>query len=126
MTAALHITEKEFQAQVVQIAMLHGWRVHHVRPGMTSRGKWLTNVQGHAGFPDLVLAHPGRKASANRPAMLPTIIFAELKAGRRQLSEEQNKWAWTLQACPGVEYYMWTELDMAFIIHRLGGSKWQN
>jgi len=126
MTAALHMTEKQFQDTVVDLAAFHGWRVHHVKPGMTSRGTWLTNVQGHTGFPDLVLAHAGRNASAKRPAILPTIIFAELKAGRGRLSDEQNKWALTLQACPGVEYYMWTDLDMAFIVHRLGGFAWQN
>lgn len=126
MTAALHMTEKQFQDTVVDLAAFHGWRVHHVKPGMTSRGNWLTNVQGHVGFPDLVLAHRGQAAAGKRLAILPTLIFAELKSRTGKLSKHQLEWGNALNAVPGVEYHVWRPVDMERIHDRLRGLPWQN
>jgi hypothetical protein len=95
--SAASMTEKQFQDKVVAYAILNGWLVHHVKPGMTGRGQWLTNVQGHTGFPDLVLAHPGRwDNNPPRGPVRPQVIFAELKAENGRLSDNQKKWYVTL------------------------------
>ena len=126
MMAATRMSEKQFQDMIVDAATLNCWLVHHVRPGMTGRGAWLTNVQGHVGFPDLVLAHPGRIASSTRQGMLPTVVFAELKTDRGERSEAQDRWAFTLLACPGVEYYVWRPKHIDRILARLAGGSWQD
>ena len=118
---SLAISEREFQDTVVDLAAFYGWRVHHVRPGMTRSGSWLTNVQGHAGFPDLVLAHGGRQPG-RRPAMLPAVIFAELKTATGRLQHGQVEWQETLTAIPGIEYYLWRPSDLETINLRLAGE----
>jgi hypothetical protein len=47
------ISEKEFQNKVVALAIMYGWRVTHFRASQVG-GKWMTAIQGHSGFPDLV------------------------------------------------------------------------
>lgn len=92
------MTEREFQDQVIKLATLFGWRVHHTRPARVRvRGKdvYRTPVQGHKGFPDLVLARRGR------------VIFAELKAGRGQLSEDQVLWRDAMEGGQAAEYAGW-------------------
>ena len=100
--------EKEFQRAVIDLARLTGWRVHHTRPALTRRGRWLTPIQGDAGFPDLVLCRGGR------------VIFAELKRVGRKPTAEQQAWLDALHACAGVEVYLWTPADWGAIIHILG------
>ena len=83
------ISEKEFQAQVLQFAKLHGWRTAHFRPAMTAKGRWVTAIQGEGkGFPDTVLVRGYR------------LIFAELKAGRVPSecvpTVEQQAWLFSL------------------------------
>lgn len=66
--------EKEFQANVVELAQTCGWRIHH------DRGDYRECIAGDPGFPDLVLARGGR------------IVFAELKAEKGKLSDFQVEW----------------------------------
>lgn len=74
------VTEDVFQAVVIDVARLFGWRVAHFRPGRTATG-WRTAVSGDgAGFPDLVLVRPGR------------VLFRELKVGRGELRADQAAW----------------------------------
>jgi hypothetical protein len=74
------MTETEFLRQVLELAAMLGWSAAHFRPALTSRG-WRTPVQGNlgAGFPDLVLAHPGRHR----------LLFVELKSDAGKVSAEQ-------------------------------------
>ena len=65
--------------------MLNRWACHHDRPARRSGAKWATAIQGHAGFPDLVLVRRG------------LVLFRELKGyskdGRLgKLSPEQRDW----------------------------------
>ena len=83
------LSERDFQAQVVQLAKLTGWRVYHTYDSRRS----------NAGFPDLVLVRP------------PRVIFAELKRQRGRVTVAQREWAEALRACPGVEYYLWRPSD---------------
>jgi hypothetical protein len=99
--------EKDFQRAVIDLARLTGWRVHHTRPALTRRGRWLTPIQGDAGFPDLVLVRAGR------------VIFAELKRVGGKPTPAQRAWLEALQACAGVEVYLWTPNDWDAIIDAL-------
>jgi hypothetical protein len=99
--------EREFQQAVIDLARLMGWRVHHTRPALTQRGRWLTPLQGDAGFPDLVLCRP------------PRVIFAELKRAGGRLTHAQRGWLEALQACAGVECYLWTPADWDAIVQHL-------
>ena len=101
------MTEREFQRAVVELARLTGWRVHHTRPALTRRGRWLTPIQGDAGFPDLVLCRP------------PRLILAELKRVGGKPTAEQQAWLEALQACAGVECYLWTPADWETVVRRL-------
>lgn len=56
--AALPVTEGQLQAAVIGAARSLGWRIAHFRPAATARG-YRTPMQGHKGFPDLVLARAG-------------------------------------------------------------------
>ena len=84
------ILEKDFQRTVIEMAKVLGWRVHAERPAIRQSGKWSTPIQGDAGFPDLVLAHPQKG-----------VIFAELKSERGRLSEGQRDWYSALQGNKG-------------------------
>jgi len=87
---ALTITEDDLLLAIVEAAALLGWRVHH------DRRSDLARQQGHAGFPDVVLARRG------------VVRFMELKSERGQLSTEQFAWALTL---PALEVVRPADLD---------------
>ena len=96
----MKILEKEFQAQVIELAWLHNWLVAHFRPALTASGRWITPVAADgAGFPDLVLARRGR------------VIVAELKSQRGQPSTEQKAWLEAFGSCNGIETYLWRPAD---------------
>ena len=78
-------TEAELLDATLDLAVLQRWACHHDRPARRAGGRWHTAIQGHAGFPDLVLARAG------------LILFRELKGydtrGRiGRLSSEQRDW----------------------------------
>ena len=108
----IHTSERLFQAQVIQLAKLNGWMVFHPRKMQTQDGRWLTAVQGDAGFPDLVFAHPGGRG----------IIYAELKADRGKLTDLQKHWTSALKI-NGAEIYIWWPNDIDAIAKRLAGSR---
>jgi hypothetical protein len=79
--------ESEFMQAVIDYAHLLSWRVAHFRPGRTARG-WRTPVQADgAGWPDLVLLRVSFRGRHD-----PRLIFAELKAKRGRVTEEQQAW----------------------------------
>jgi hypothetical protein len=91
------LTEKEFQEQVVELARLSGWRVYHT---------WLA-VRSASGFPDLVLARPGR------------LVFAELKSNRGKLTLAQEEWLQALRETGAAEVYLWRPDDWDEIVQIL-------
>lgn len=93
------ITEQDFQAAVVDVARMYGWRVHHSRPAMRADGSWRTPIQGDPGWPDLALAKGG------------TLILAELKSERGALSAGQREW---IAAIPAIR--VWRPSDMPEIV----------
>ena len=88
------VSEADFQAAVVELAMWRGWRVHAERPARTSKG-WRTPVQGDVGYPDITLCRP------------PRLIHAELKSQHGVMGDNQLLWREVLMGVPGVEYYLW-------------------
>lgn len=75
-------TEAQCQATIIEAAKRGGWLCHAERPARMQSGKWSTPIQGHAGFPDLVLISPDHR----------TIIVAELK--RKPNKVEPQQWTW--------------------------------
>lgn len=96
----LVLTEKSeeaiFQAEVIQLARLLGWRYYHT---YDSRGSV-------PGFPDLVLVRGVR------------LIFAELKVRGRQPKDEQWAWLGDLQQT-AAEVYVWYPKDFPVIAELL-------
>jgi hypothetical protein len=102
--------EAQFQAQVIQLARMNGWKVFHPAKMMDRNGTWRTALQGDKGWPDLVLAHKDRG-----------LIVAELKSDVGKLSFEQQ--AWLTHLAPWAEVYVWRPKDLDTIAGRLSQSK---
>jgi len=109
-------TEAGFMGAIIELAHHRGWLVAHFRParvkGQTANDdRWVTPMQGDAGFPDLVLARRGR------------VIFAELKKEGGKVSPAQKAWAEELsgateilqQRYPTHEAFIWYPSDRPLI-----------
>lgn len=83
------ITEKEFQAQVLQLARLAGWRFYHTHDSRRST----------PGFPNLVMVRP------------PVIVFAELKTQAGKVRPEQRDWFDALGGCETAGTRLWRPSD---------------
>lgn len=83
------LSEKQFQAQVLQLANLSGWLYYHTHDSRRSQ----------RGFPDLVLVRP------------PAVLFAELKSEGGDLRPEQTVWLEVLRGCESVEAALWRPSD---------------
>lgn len=94
-----HISEAAFQASVIRLARLRGWRVFHARAALTAKGRHMTPVAGDgAGFPDLLMVR-GTRA-----------IAAELKTEKGRLSPRQVEWLAAFRDTP-VETFVWRPRD---------------
>lgn len=82
-------SEKDFQAQILELARLSGWRCYHT----------FDSRRSAAGFPDLMLVRP------------PVVLFAELKTEGGKIRPEQRRWLTVLEACPGVVVKVWRPSD---------------
>lgn len=83
------VTEKAFQAQVLGLARLSGWRCYHT----------FDSRKSAPGFPDLVLCRP------------PKVFFIELKTEKGTLRPEQRDWLDALGRCEGVGARLWRPSD---------------
>lgn len=96
-TTTIDVLERDWQAQVIDLARLCGWRVAHFRPALTKHG-WRTPVAADgAGFPDLILVRD-------------RLIAAELKTANGKTTSEQDAWLAALAAA-GVETHVWRPDD---------------
>ena len=107
--------EKQLQADVCERLTLNGWRFCHFRPARTKTG-WVTAIQGHPGFLDIVAVRGGR------------LLFIELKGidnrGREgKLTNAEHDWSNDLQSVaktnPGVEVYHWWPDALRVVIDRV-------
>jgi len=69
-TAVNYISEADFQATVIEMARLYGWKVYYVPDSRRSP----------EGYPDLTLARKG------------IVLFMELKSRRGVVSPVQKEW----------------------------------
>jgi len=94
------MTEAALQSCVLDYARLTGWRAVHFRPAQNDSGRWLTPIEGDPGWPDLVLARPGR------------LVVAELKSARGRVEPDQQAWITLLGSVGGaVSVYVWRPVD---------------
>lgn len=91
------LTETQLQTCVMDLARLHGLRIHHCRPARTANG-WATPISGNKGFPDLVIVGPAG------------VLFRELKAANGKLSPEQTTWLDMLDLA-GADAGVWRPVD---------------
>lgn len=96
------VSEKAFQAQVIELARYTGHSVFHTYDSRRSE----------PGFPDLVIAKPGLW----RP------LFVELKKDGGKLSKDQKRWRDVLLKCPGADYRLWYPSDFDEIVATLSGK----
>ncbi|MDP9476328.1 MAG: VRR-NUC domain-containing protein [Actinomycetota bacterium] len=96
------LSEKAFQAQVVALARMQGWRVYHAHDSRRSE----------PGFPDLCMVRS------------PRVVYAELKTETGKLSPDQVCWLEELKACPGVETFVWRPSDWDEAREALTRRKW--
>lgn len=97
------LTEARWQRQVVEYAALMGWRVWHDNatnaPRLCSSCGEVTRLPRNArGLPDLILVRR------------PRVVWAELKADRGRLTDEQAAWLSDLRAS-GQEVHLWRPSD---------------
>lgn len=90
------MTEKEWQAIVVELAGYYRWQHFHAYDMRRSDPGW----------PDLVLARPGE------------VIFVELKTARGRLSDAQGLWV-DLLTSAGLEVHVWRPADLDLVHERL-------
>lgn len=103
-------TEAEFQAQVLELAHLYGWRVLHVRRSIGRRGgtaAWQTTTSVR-GWPDLLCWHPDRGAC----------FAAELKSDAGRLTDDQRQVLDQLERC-GIDAHVWRPADFDTAHHVL-------
>ena len=93
--------EPHFQARVIRLARLLGWREYHT---LDSRGS-------APGFPDLILVSARQRR----------LIFAELKSEGGVVSAAQRVWLAESEAAHP-DTYLWRPRDWARIVETLTGE----
>ena len=93
------LSEKQWMAQVLEIAQTYGYLSYHTYDSRRSAG----------GFPDLVLVRP------------PRVLFCELKTEKGRLTDTQKMWLSELSECPGVEAHVWRPSDLQLVGDVLAG-----
>lgn len=88
MTTPALATEREYETTIIEAATLAGWLVHAERPAQSARG-WRTPIRGHAGWPDLFLAHPDGR-----------VMAIELKRRPNKPTPDQASWHLVLELGP--------------------------
>ena len=89
MSAPMSVDEQSLERAVRDYAELMGWLVYHTHDSQHSP----------AGMPDLLLVRP------------PRVVFAELKTENGRVRPAQQVWLDALQACDGVEAFVWRPSD---------------
>lgn len=100
------MTEAQFLNRVKYRARKHGWKLFHVHPALVGgpEGRMVTaTTKDGKGFPDCLLAKPGRQ-----------LIFAELKRETGVVAPEQ--WAWLELLIDSGQYaVVWRPSDLPLI-----------
>lgn len=92
------ITEKAWQAEIVEALGYLGWR-HYAT--------W-TSLHSVPGFPDIIALHPRAR----------DVLVAELKTERGKATPQQLEWlAWFERV--GIDAYLWRPSDIDEVLERL-------
>lgn len=100
------VNEAAFTTTTINLFTMARWRVHHDR--------MKQNVEGHAGFPDIVAVRRG------------LVVFAELKMPGKVLEPEQVLWSIELNPTlerQGVRSFVWYPEDWDRIVEIATGRK---
>jgi hypothetical protein len=93
----LHLSEKDFQAQIIALATVYGWLCYHT----------YDSRRCQAGYPDLALCHPRGE-----------YLLVELKTDKGRLRPAQRQWIDALRSA-GIETWIWRPKDFDQIVARL-------
>jgi hypothetical protein len=85
------LSERDWQAQVLELAALYRWAWYHTHDSRRSP----------AGFPDLVLVRD-------------RVIFAELKTDQGRITTDQHRWIGRLEDA-GAEVFVWRPKDLDWV-----------
>ena len=99
MLALSAMSEKQFQAAVLDLAKRHGWLCFHA----------FDSRRSQAGFPDLLL-------------LKRRLIVVELKAETGRITRSQEEWLEAFRMC-GIEAMIWRPADWPTIRALLGGHE---
>lgn len=99
MLSATALSEAEFQAQLLELAHLLGWRHNFTRRSIGKGRKWTT-ATSCIGWPDLTLWSERRHR----------LVLAELKSDTGRVTTEQQEVLASLRTA-GVEAYLWRPGD---------------
>ena len=91
------ISEKVWQAEVMDMAIRHGWVCYHT----------FDSRRSQAGFPDIVMAHPAHGT-----------LFVELKRNSGKLTEDQEFWLNCLRAA-GSRTQVWRPSNIDSVVEIL-------
>lgn len=108
------LSERDWQATVLQYAALRGWRAFHDNatnaPRRCSGCGAIRHLPRNApGWPDLVLVRR------------PDVLFVELKSDAGKVDDDQRSWLDDLLAC-GQRVYVWRPSDWTEVERVLGGA----
>ena len=96
------LSEAEWQAQVIRLAISNGWQTHH----------HFDSRRSSPGWPDLALVHPTRCL----------FLLAEIKTETGRVKPEQEQWlAWLTAA--GVDARLWRPSDWDEVVATLTGTE---
>jgi hypothetical protein len=88
-------SEDDLLKYVTDLLRVYQWTFHHAGDSRRST----------AGLPDIV-------AVRARPGYPGRVLFAELKASKGRLRDQQYIWLAELENCPQVESYVWRPADL--------------
>lgn len=89
------LSEADWQRRVMDTAILHGWRVCHIRAARHHGQRWGVPYEGDTGLPDLILARDG------------VVLLVELKGAKTPWQPGQREWL----AAAGPYGYVWRPAD---------------
>jgi hypothetical protein len=92
------LSERDFQAQVIDLATMYGWLVYHT----------YDSRRCAAGYPDVAMVHP----------VWHEYLLVELKTDTGRLRPAQRTWIEALRSA-GIECYIWRPGDWNSIVERL-------
>ncbi len=89
---------REWEAQILHLARLFGWRAAHFRAVLTKHGWSVPVAADGRGFPDYILVRD-------------RVLWVEAKTGKARLEPAQVAWRDALIAA-GCEWFCWRPEDL--------------